>query len=291
MPTTRMVPSAGLEIAVREHSGPGSGRPTVVLVHGYPDRQQTWDPVVESLPPAELHIVTYDVRGAGASGVPGQTSDYRTELLLEDLASVLDAVLVPGEAAHLVGHDWGSVQLWAAVVAESSHPRLRGRIASFTSISGPSLDHSVWLARHQQGRRRRLLRQLGRSWYVAAFHVPVLPDLIWRHLHGPLGRWVAAKQGMGPDYWGPGLGHDAENGLRLYRANLLSRRMTKQAHTDVPVLVITPRWDVFVTDVFLDELDRMCSNLRVVEVAGGHWVTRTHPGVVANLILEQVRDR
>ena len=50
--------------------------------------------------------------------------------------AVVDAVS-PERPVHLVGHDWGSIQAWAAV----TDPSLGDRFASFTSMSGPSLDH------------------------------------------------------------------------------------------------------------------------------------------------------
>ena len=287
MTQTRVLSAGGVRIAVREHSPAGPGRPTIMLVHGYPDQQDMWDVLLAALPADRLHLVTYDVRGAGGSDVPATRRGYRTELLVEDLAAVLDAVLPPDGRAHLVGHDWGSVQLWDAVAVEATHPRLRGRIASFTSISGPSLAHGAWLARHPRGRRWRLLRQLAHSWYVGLFHVPVLPELMWR-LHGPLGRAVAAREGLGRDHWGPELGGNAAHGLDLYRANVVRRlRGPAGMRTDVPVLVVRPTRDNYLTDVLLDDLDR-CGDVRIERVDAGHWVARTHPDVVARLVLDHV---
>jgi pimeloyl-ACP methyl ester carboxylesterase len=290
--TTRRVPSGDVEIALTEHSPTGPGRPTVVLVHGYPDRQQTWDRLVERLPRDSWHVVTYDVRGAGASDVPADRSAYRTEKLVDDLVAVLDDVLDDGEAAHLVGHDWGSVQLWDAVAAEAADPRLRGRIASFTSISGPSLDHLALLNRHPRGRRGRLLRQGLHSWYVYAFQVPVLPGLAWRTSGERIGRAVAKREGLPADHWGPGLAADAEHSLELYRANVV-RRMRRppemqEFRTDVPVLVVHPRRDRFLTSVLLEDLDERCSDLRIETVDAGHWVTVTHPELVADLVRQHV---
>src|SRR6476619_8639512 len=102
-PPLLRVRSGELTIAVREHSPAGPGRPTVVLVHGYPDQQDTWDRLVARLPLDAWHVVTYDVRGAGSSDAPRRTADYRTERLVDDLVAVLDAVLPPGGRAHLVG--------------------------------------------------------------------------------------------------------------------------------------------------------------------------------------------
>src|SRR6202044_2599183 len=105
-------------------------RPTVVLVHGFPDTCAVWEPVAQLLAAAELHVVTYDVRGAGDSGLPHEQSDYALSVLIEDMAAVV-ADVSPRSPVHLVGHDWGSIQGWEAVTREL----LGGRIASFTSIS------------------------------------------------------------------------------------------------------------------------------------------------------------
>jgi pimeloyl-ACP methyl ester carboxylesterase len=286
--TSLLVHSGDLCLAARERSPTEPGGPTVVLVHGYPDRQEVWDPLLEQLP-ADWHTVTYDVRGAGGSDVPLDRSGYRTERLVDDLVAVLDAVLGDGERVHLVGHDWGSVQLWDAVAAEGSDRRLRGRIASFTSVSGPSLDHLALLSRHREGRRLEMARQAARSWYVDAFHVPLLPELVWRRGHALIGPAVAVRQGLPRDHWGPGLGDDAAHGLELYRANVL-RRMRRPTPfvTDVPVLVVHPVHDPFLDEVLLEDLDQRCRDLRVERLDAGHWAIVTRAAQVAELVREHV---
>jgi pimeloyl-ACP methyl ester carboxylesterase len=290
MTQTQHVPSTGVTLAVREHSESGADRPTVVLVHGYPDRQDMWDLVVAALPLDELHVVTYDVRGAGASGTPADRTGYRCERLVDDLVAVLDVVLPEDGRAHLVGHDWGSVQLWDAVAAEPDDPRLRDRIASFTSISGPSLDHMAHLIRHPEGREEGLRRQRRKSWYVRAFHVPVLPDLLWRFGHPWIGREMARRERLDDGHWDSGLGHDAVNGLNLYRANMLRRfRHPCALRVRVPVLVVRPVHDHFLDEVTLEDLDGFCADVRVERLDAGHWVPRTHPEKLAELVRDQVR--
>ena len=286
------VASTGLSLEAHEHSGAGSGKEHVILVHGYPDQQQMWDPVIACLDGDALHIVTYDVRGAGASDVPASRDGYRTELLVEDLVAVASATVPDGEPFHLVGHDWGSVQLWDVVAAAGHDARLRGRVASFTSISGPSLDHIAYLSRSHRGRRLRMLNQAMHSWYVYAFHVPRLPEIIWTRSN----RWVAAglaalDRRAGHSHWGPELGRNAANGLELYRANVLRRvrHPVGELRTDVPVQLVIPTRDKFVTEVSHDDLERACSDLRRVRVDAGHWVTRSHPELVAELVTAQVR--
>ena len=278
------VHSAGVSLEVHEHSSWTRGRPSVLLVHGYPDQQQVWDRMVAALSQDELHLVTYDVRGAGASEAPRNKAGYRTELLLEDLAAVVAATVPEEGPVHLVGHDWGSVQLWDAVNAERGHPRLAGRIASFTSIGGPSLDPPP-------GRRPGtlpMLRQLRASWYVAAFQVPLLPELAWRLMGSPPP--LMRAQAGGTSAWGPELATNAANGLGLYRANIPRRlRHPGRLHTAVPVQVVRLTRDAFVTDVLYDGLDTACTDLRVVDLDAGHWAMVSQPHELADLVLEHVR--
>ena len=99
-------------------------RPTVVLVHGYPDTKEVWTPVIERLAP-RFSVIAYDVRGAGGSSAPRGPRGYGLERLADDFAAVCDA-LAPGRPVHLVGHDWGGIQGWEFVTAA----RFAGRIAS-----------------------------------------------------------------------------------------------------------------------------------------------------------------
>ena len=260
-----------------------------MLVHGYPDQQDTWDPLVARLPLDDWHVVTYDVRGAGASDAPRRTADYRTERLVDDLVAVLDAVLPDGERAHLVGHDWGSAQLWDAVAAEDTDPRLRGRIASFTSLSGPSLDHAAWLFAPRP-------RAAGRAAAAAAallVHGLLLPA------GGPRPDVAAAARPARPGRRGAGgaparpLGSGAGPQRRarprdLPRERVPPRRRRAVLHTDVPVLVVHQERDRFLTDVFLQDLDRACPDLRVERLDAGHWGIVTHADEVAALVQQHV---
>lgn len=114
----------------------GSRRaPPLILVHGYPDSAAVWAPIGARLA-KRYRVIAYDVRGAGASDAPRRRADYTLARLAGDLKAVADATC-GGRPFHLVGHDWGSIQCWEAV----TDPAFRGRIASYTSISGPCLDH------------------------------------------------------------------------------------------------------------------------------------------------------
>ena len=69
----RSVRGAGLSLSVTEYGE--RGRPTVLLVHGFPDTSSVWRPVADRLA-SDLHVVAYDVRGAGRSDVPANRNGY-----------------------------------------------------------------------------------------------------------------------------------------------------------------------------------------------------------------------
>jgi len=129
--TTFAESTDGVRLAVFEAGNPDG--PVVVAVHGYPDNHAVWEGVAAQLGD-EYRVVTYDVRGAGASDKPTGRAAYRIDRLGDDLAAVIDAVS-PDAPVHLVGHDWGSMQLWEPL----SHPRFADRVAG--PRRNPQLDH------------------------------------------------------------------------------------------------------------------------------------------------------
>ncbi|WP_329135952.1 SDR family oxidoreductase [Streptomyces sp. NBC_00670] len=286
----RRVRSGGVELCVAELGDPD--RPTVVLVHGYPDSKEVWSEVAARLAgPHRFHVVLYDVRGHGGSTAPRPLrGGFTLERLTDDFLAVADAVS-PGRPVHLVGHDWGSVQGWEFVTVR----RTAGRIASFTSISGPSLDHfGHWikgrLRRPTPRRAGQLLGQGAKSWYVYLLHTPALPELAWR---GPLGRaWPGilrrAEKVPTDGYPTASLPRDAAHGAWLYRDNVRPRlrRPRPDAYAHAPVQLVTPLGDAFLSERLYDDLEEWVPRLVRRALPAKHWVPRTRPGRVADWIAE-----
>ncbi|MER7731117.1 SDR family oxidoreductase [Streptomyces erythrochromogenes] len=287
------VRTGGIELCVVELGE--KGRPTVLLVHGYPDSKEVWTEVAERLA-TRFHVVLYDVRGHGRSTAPQPLrGGFTLEKLTDDFLAVADAVS-PDRPVHLVGHDWGSVQGWEfATVA-----RTEGRIASFTSMSGPSLDHfGHWIKKRMSRPTPRaaaqLLGQGAKSWYVYMLHTPVLPELAWR---GPLGkRWPkmlerVEKVPAGP-YPTASLPSDAAHGAWLYRDNVRPRlrRPRSDAYAHVPVQLITPTGDAFLSERLYDGLERWAPDLLRRTLPAKHWIPRTRPDQLASWIAEFVTAR
>ncbi|MFF1499080.1 SDR family oxidoreductase [Streptomyces sp. NPDC058316] len=286
----RRVRTGGIELCVVELGD--ASRPTVVLVHGYPDSKEVWTDVARQLAD-QWHVVLYDVRGHGRSTAPKPLrGGFTLEKLTDDFLAVADAVS-PDRPVHLVGHDWGSVQSWEFVTVE----RTEGRIASFTSMSGPCLDHfGHWIKqrmiRPTPRRIGQLLGQGAKSWYVYMLHTPVLPELAWR---GPLGRqWPRILERMekvpAGDYPTSSLPSDAAHGAWLYRDNVRARlrRPRTDAYAHVPVQLITPTGDIFLSEKLYDQLEMWAPQLVRRSLPGKHWVPRTRPDQLAAWISEFV---
>lgn len=275
----RLIESGDVRLALVEEGDPG--KPTILLVHGYPDTHRVWDEVAEILRD-RFHVVRYDVRGAGRSTAPRDHHDYDFDHLAADLVAVLEAIGKP--RVHLVGHDWGSLQCWEAV----TRPRVRARVASFTSFGGPGLDQAAAFLRY--GKRREVLGQLTRSWYIGAFQIPVLPELAWRTLMPKaLARSMRAGEGIEPRPGHPAdtLARDGRNGLWLYRANMMNRmRVPGDPNVDVPVQLIETTRDVFVSPVLLASVGQWVRRFWHRRIPAGHWAQRSHPEVVARMIAE-----
>ncbi|WP_030411969.1 SDR family oxidoreductase [Streptomyces sp. NRRL S-1448] len=282
--------TGGVDLCVAELGDPE--HPTVVLVHGYPDSKEVWSEVARQLAD-RFHVVLYDVRGCGRSTAPRPLrGGFTLEKLTDDFLAVADAVS-PDRPVHVVGHDWGSVQAWEFATVH----RTEGRIASFTSMSGPSLDHfGHWIkkrmVRPTPRRTAQLLHQGAKSWYVYLLHTPVLPELAWK---GPLGkRWPGILQRVekvpAGDYPTASLPTDAAHGAWLYRDNVRARlrRPRADAYAHCPVQLITPTGDAFLSQRLYDDLEQWAPQLVRRTLPAKHWVPRTRPDQLVSWITEFV---
>ncbi|THJ66731.1 alpha/beta fold hydrolase [Arthrobacter echini] len=275
---TRTVPTKGADIAVFEYGlDPRPGDPTLVFVHGYPDDHRVFHQVLRELAPTH-HLVALDTRNAGRSRTLGGAG-YTLAELVDDIVEVLNAIDAPG-GVRLIGHDWGSIQCWAAIQDE----RTDGIVIDYTSISGPDLRHfSAWLRRRFQDPRLvpQGIGQLLRSWYVAAFQLPVLPELLWRYGLSRQYELTARRN----------VGRDPIRGLALYRANMLPGvSPPKRRQVRIPVRMVVPLKDPFISPKLVDGVEDFVDDLTVTTVPGGHWWIARQPRAFAELLDPALRE-
>ena len=256
-------------------------KPALVLVHGYPDNQEVWEPIISNLI-EDYFVVTYDVRGAGQSSIPKKIRAYALAQLSLDLESVVNHLL-PNRNFHVAAHDWGSIQTWESV----TESKFKGRILSYTTISGPCLDHAAfWMREQFKHQKPNFFKQLIKSWYIVLFQLPVVAPTMWNFLN--------------PDRWGKifeiledtkglpvnqNISKDGEYGVALYRANFIPRlTMPRQRHAICPVQAVVLKRDKYVSPELIDEIPKWATVFERVEVDANHWAVLSRAQEIASYI-------
>lgn len=126
--------SDGTSLRVTEY-GPADA-PTVVLAHGWTCAIEFWTYQIRALAP-DHHVVAYDLRGHGGSGVPGP-AQFTTDALADDLAAVLTATVPAGRQAVVVGHSMGAMSVVA--LAAKHRALLREKVAATVLASTGVVD-------------------------------------------------------------------------------------------------------------------------------------------------------
>lgn len=262
----------GLRFDVTD-TGPADGVP-VLLLHGFPTDRTSWTPVADRLHAAGLRTLAPDQRGYCPGARPTGTRDYRLEHLVGDVLALLEAT--GNERVHLVGHDWGGAIAW---LTAANHADL---VASVTVLSTP---HPAALSR-----ALRTPDQLRRSWYMAAFQVPLLPEWF-------LAAWFRSV------LTGSGLPRaDAER----YAARLATPEAIRgpiswyrsapfshvRAHrVTVPATLVWGSRDVALGR-YAAQLtsEHVTGPYEFVELDAGHWLPETRPDESAAAIVARVRS-
>lgn len=264
------LPHAGLTFDVTD-GGPIEGTP-VLLLHGFPTDRTSWTRVADRLQAAGLRTFAPDQRGYSPGASPAGNQAYRLEHLVGDVLAVADAT--GQERVHLVGHDWGGALAW---LTAGNHP---DRIASVTVLSTP---HPGALSRAW-----RTPDQLRRSWYMAAFQVPWLPEQFlaarFRALLGDSGLPAEHVERYAAHLAQP---HTLSGPLAWYRAARSSQVPARRVA--VPATLVWGSHD-FALGRHAAELTRehVTGPYEFVELDAGHWLPETRPDESADAIIRRV---
>src|SRR5580704_10817106 len=111
----------GLRVHILEAGHQTSGRPCLLLLHGFPEIAYSWRRIMPALAEAGYHVVAPDLRGYGRT--TGWSANYDDDLrpfrMLNAVRDTLGLVSAVGyhTAAAVVGHDFGAgVAAWCALV-------------------------------------------------------------------------------------------------------------------------------------------------------------------------------
>ena len=180
----------------------------------------------------------------------------------------------------VVGHDWGAVVAWELA---GRHP---GRVRSLCALSVPhprAMQHALWHS-----------GQAARSWYMAVFQIPELPE---RMLAARGGRQLATnlvRSGLDretAERYAARAAHPAAmtGPLNWYRALPLDARHPLDPAA-VPTLFVWGEKERFVDRTAAEACARWVTGpYRFVALAGRtHWLPTTAVAEVAPLLLEHL---
>ncbi len=151
----------------------GHGSELVVLLHGFPEFWYSWRYQIPALA-EHFTVIAPDLRGYNETEKP--RGGYEIRSLVQDIVDLIAALGF--EKVHLVGHDWGGMIAWSLAIAR---PELLERLAVL------NLPHPAVFTAALRGNWRQLLR----SWYMAFFQLPWLPEAVMR-----LNQYVLLEQTM-----------------------------------------------------------------------------------------------
>jgi epoxide hydrolase 4 len=254
----------GVELSV-VRAGEG---PVVVLLHGFPENWTSWRLQIPVLVAAGYSVWIPDLRGYNLSDKPPGRDAYHLRHLTADIAGIVRATGQP--RVSIVGHDWGGLVAWTFA---GQYPEL---LSTLTILNAP----------HAKLYEREILRlrQLFKSWYVALFQLPWLPEQLLSFNNFALMRWMfrsSARPGTFSQddieaYVSPfRQPYALTAALNYYRANFRygAARMAKDALSEAPTLVIWGERDPALSIHLLDGLEQVAANVEIKRLPdAGHWV-------------------
>ena len=155
---TRRIEGNGQSFVVDEAGG---GEDVALLLHGFPECRFSWRHQLPLLADLGWRAIAPDLRGYGQSSRPARRADYEIDQLVDDAAALFEAT--GARRRLLIGHDWGAIIAWAFAIE---------RRLPLDGLVIMNVPHPAVFARVV----RASWRQRQRSWYVAFFQLPGLPE-------------------------------------------------------------------------------------------------------------------
>ena len=269
----------------------GSGDRLVLCLHGFPESSLSWRHQMAPLAHAGYRVWAPDLRGYGETTRPENLDSYHLEAILEDVAALIEASNL--SRVILIGHDWGGIIAWYYAM------RRPGKLEALIILNAP---HPACFEREI-----RHWRQFRRSWYMAAFQIPWIPEALLAAGEASLIGAIFERMRMNSEY----LSNDivrryrqqaSQRGalsamLNYYRAAIRgggAARQRAQGYSpiDLPTLVIWGLRDQALTKHNLNGLDKLVPDLTVVTLEkSGHFVHQDEPRRVTDEILGWLRRK
>ena len=161
-------------------------KPAVILLHGFPESHRTWRGLAPLLDD-NFHLIMPDQRGFAGSDRPQEVEAYKTDILVDDIFALADALGL-GRFA-LVGHDWGGAIAWSAAlrgdprltrlaIVNAPHPVIfqKSLIESAEQRAASQYIHAFRTPGFETGRRARGLRLFFDKTFSGHVDLAIIPE-------------------------------------------------------------------------------------------------------------------
>lgn len=266
---TEIIQANGLQFEVLTC---GTGDTLALCLHGFPEVALSWREQMRELANIGYRVWAPNQRGYGRSSRPPRMQDYAIEYLMDDVAGLIDAS--GARRVVLLGHDWGGIVAWCFATR-----KLRP-IKRLVIINVP---HPACFSRSL-----RRPGQMLRSWYVAAFQIPMLPEWILARKHARAVGDAMLHSSTAPERFPPDLveatcSNAAQPGalkamVDWYRALVRGGGLQRQLglgfpQIEVPTLLLWGEEDNFLAKYTTDGTEEFVRNLTMRYLPGvSHWV-------------------
>jgi pimeloyl-ACP methyl ester carboxylesterase len=259
-------------------AGPADG-PVIVLLHGFPEQNAMWEPIIPRLTAQGFRCLAPRQRGYSPGARPARRRDYRVDELAEDIRTLIDAS--GAQRVHLVGHDWGATVAWRIA---QLYP---DRLLTVTSISVP---HPGAFFKAMMTSRQALA-----SWYILFFQLPRIPEWYMTRRRGTftLSGLVKSRAQHAPALAEAEAKAMTEPGaltaaLNWYRAVPLSDARDAGRKVNVPTLFIWSDGDIALREKGARLTgDYVLGDYRFEGLEGvSHWILDEQPEKTADLLLD-----
>jgi pimeloyl-ACP methyl ester carboxylesterase len=263
----------------------GSGDRLILCLHGFPEHAISWRQQIPLFVRLGYRVWAPNQRGYGRTTRPQPIEAYDIEHLLADVAGLIDAA--QARSVTLVGHDWGAAVAWLFAIRQ---------IRPLERLVIMNVPHPALFTRAL----KTSLRQRLRSWYVAFFQLPYLPEFLLG-LDGAraIGRMFTSsacdRSRFGPDVLAFYRAQASEPGalramLNWYRAaargGMAAQLRRGLPKIEIPTLMIWGEEDVALGKETTYGTHRYVTDLRLEYLPGAsHWVQQDAPDRV-NALLE-----
>ena len=272
--TIREVAANGLTFEVAEA---GSGDHLALCLHGFPELNFSWRHQMPLLAEMGYRVWAPNQRGYGASSRPKGVDAYRADRIVEDAAALFDAS--GATKLTLIAHDWGGAIAWLFAIR---------KVRPIERLVVMNLPHPACFTEAlKHGPQRR------RSWYIAFFQIPRLPEWAMRRNDArgirEAFRGMAVDKSRFPDDVLDVYARAAQRPgaltamINWYRAALRKRASldTGDGKVDVPTLIVWGEEDKALGLETLDGTDRYVRDLTIRRLPGvSHWVQQEAPEAV-----------